>query len=230
VVVAAGYETKVLGELEKEPEPGSLELKVFPAGALVFIDGKPITLPMGGVVEVLEGEHVLSIAMEGFVPVEQRFTIAAHKLFRHRVELRERETGQDPYLKGFPGGEPVVAKRPTNPYKVGGWTAIGVGAASFVTGGVVHGLAFLDAQDAEGIPNLPGRRDEFERKRDDAKTKEITAYALYGVGAALVTTGLVLLLVDPNDSNDDSDDSDDTQVVPTAMGRGGAGLFVTGRF
>ncbi len=79
---------------------------------------------------------------------------------------------------------------------VAGWTGVGVGGGVLLSGAIVHVLAAVKADEASDIPNLPQNLGRFQAKRDESRTMEIAAWSMYGVGAAVLGTGVVLLVVD----------------------------------
>ena len=68
------------------------------------------------------------------------------------------------------------------------WVLVGVGGAAAVTGGVMNYLANAQYDDWKKM-----RYDDpkLSSTKDAVRTKEISAYALYGVGAAAIAGGLI---------------------------------------
>jgi hypothetical protein len=81
-----------------------------------------------------------------------------------------------------------------------GWTLVGAGSAMLLAGGIMHGVSFAQAGEANGRDvSCPGC---LERARSDYESAEglyVGALVGYGAGAAAVTAGAVLLLLDVDD-------------------------------
>ena len=72
-----------------------------------------------------------------------------------------------------------------------GFAMLGIGAAALIGGGVVGGLAQAD-NNAAGEAATP---DEGRNLLEASQTKALTADVLFGVGGALVLTGVILVAV-----------------------------------
>ena len=222
VNVEAGFVGQVVARLQPVPRAGRIELVVDPPEADVRIDGEPVELPAGGILDLAPGEHALRVTLDGFRTHEETVRIAMGETESRWVTLvRATPAGGGSGPDGPGVIEPPAPVDRTRGFAPWGWTAVGVGGACLVGGGVLHGLAAVDADDASGVPNLPGRRGDYAAKRDAAREKEMVAYILYGAGAALVATGVVLLVLD------DVPDEGSGTVVPTAYPGGGGITWVT---
>ena len=85
-----------------------------------------------------------------------------------------------------------AATQPTD-YEIWGWTATGAGIAMLVVGALGTGMAAKTGNDYE-------RGDWSAKSESDAWSN--TMIAGYTIGGALLTTGIILLLLDPDDRED----------------------------
>ena len=112
-------------------------------------------------------------------------------------------------------------KKP-NALRISGAVLIGVGVATLGTGGAFAGLAVRDNNDLEELDMLEPR----EEKRDDGKRNALVADIMFGVGAAITVTGVVLLAISfkkkPNASA--------RARVSPMLGRRGGGIAAEVRF
>lgn len=227
VVVEPGFVTQVKAQLQTVPTTGRLEIVVQPAGARVLIDGAIVALPEDGVLGLPAGPHTVRLEADGFVPQEERVVVPAGELASRWYELEPVGAVAEPAEPERPYWEqPEEAEGPghTTQWWLG-LSGMVVGSAAIVTGGVLHGLAASKADEASGVPNLPDRRAEFESARDEARSMETAAWALYGSGAAILATGVVLFVLDEGPATE----GEGTTVTPTAF-QGGAGVTWTTRF
>lgn len=133
--------------------------------------------------------------------------VALERLRVLRAILEEtREPAAEPKdePKEEPKVEPVVTPPPTpvdtdaqrkrKAMRGAGFGLVGAGAAALIGGAVVGSLAQNDSDkafDMDEADSLAARRDFL----DKAQTKALTADVLYGVGGALLLTGVVLVAV-----------------------------------
>jgi tetratricopeptide (TPR) repeat protein len=102
------------------------------------------------------------------------------------------EPKPEPNLAPNPVDTQSERKRKT--MRVSGFALIGVGAGALIGGAVVGSLAQADrdkAFDRDEADSLAARQDLL----GDAQTKALTADVLFGVGGALLLTGVVLVAV-----------------------------------
>lgn len=106
------------------------------------------------------------------------------------------------------------------------WVAVGAGAAVIVVGGVFTGLAVADRDEVAHLSNQTGTPDvlsEHARLTARGQEREAAAWVLYGVGAAAVVTGAVLLALDVGED-------EDAGRVDIGLTPGGAAVGYTSRF
>ena len=75
---------------------------------------------------------------------------------------------------------------------IAGWSAVGLGVASFASGLYFQSQALEKIDDGDALP--PGQRDATDQLNDDIETAESFMLVSYGVGALLVGAGVTLLL------------------------------------
>jgi tetratricopeptide (TPR) repeat protein len=123
------------------------------------------------------------------------------KVLRAIVEETKEPDVVEPEVEPEPA-EPVPAPTPVDTdserkrkiMRVSGFALIGVGAGALIGGAVLGSLAQGDrdkAFDRDEADSLAGRRELL----DTAQTKALTADVLYGVGGAVLLTGVILVAV-----------------------------------
>jgi len=200
---------------------GYVDVSAPRRGLMVFVDGEPAAeTPVGGL-EVEVGEHRISVeSVEGtdaFPTWEQTITVT--------------ENGTIQVVASWP--KPVViVQEDTSLLTNTGWgiAVASLGGASLATG-LVFGVSALG--DASEYNN---RRSEFGRAtwRDSADSNALVADVFYGVGVALVTTGVVLIVLDDGAEANPAYDGlvdrrwHDLLITPTVLeGGGGVGAHLT---
>lgn len=130
---------------------------------------------------------------------------------------------------------PLGRTRQHRPLVIAGGTLVGIGLAAGIGGAVGFGMAVQDAnENVEAYNRNPARsglstRDAFNEELK-ASRYEVLQYAAIGVGAAAVTTGIVLLSVGIHRRTKASRLAESgVQVAPTSLHRGG-GVTLAGRF
>ncbi len=98
-----------------------------------------------------------------------------------------------------------------------GWTLLGVGGASMLTGGVLLSIASDAADEASALSPLEKDDSRHASLRSDYRAFRASGWIGLGVGAVLVGTGGALLLY--------SDESHKVALVPTAKGFTIGGVF-----
>lgn len=92
-----------------------------------------------------------------------------------------------------PDPELEQAKRKKKTLRVAGFAVLGVGAGALIGGAVAGGLAQSDFNRAEPGPDVTPA--DSQDLLAGAKTKALAADVLFGVGGALVLTGVILVAV-----------------------------------
>ena len=136
-------------------------------------------------------------------------------------------------LKDLKPVDPVVTMktdrpgaRPNNSWK---WALVGTGAAIAIGGGISHGLGEKDLRDLNDKYSAGGTvidvatKNAYEREYDDkVLPKRLSAYVLYGIGAATAATGMVFLFIKDQAGNG----GDGNKIVTPLWFDGGGGLSV----
>ncbi len=96
----------------------------------------------------------------------------------------------------IPGVE-AATRPPPKPaaLEITGWTAVALGGAGLVAGGVLTGLAHARQGDADDLATRarPGTAGDLRAAEGEARGLETGSFVSYGVGADLALTGAVLL-------------------------------------
>lgn len=176
----------------------SLRVESRTRGAVVFVDG----IRIGGAPtesSVGAGGHQVRAEAPGFKPFEQRVTLGAGETLVVHADLSP--VAQD---SGTVRGN-MVAPPPSRSGHgskwIAGWACVGVGAAAAIAGAVTYGLAYKDYKDAGNLnpltyPNEDAFNGAFDGKVSSGEKKAFASYGLWGGGAALVATGIVLIVLD----------------------------------
>jgi tetratricopeptide (TPR) repeat protein len=217
---------------------GRLEVSGDVPGAEVRVDGSLVaTLPMAAPAPVLAGLVTLDVTAPGHEPVSRRFTVEPGALVRESVTLRPAAptvvtppvvTPPTPLIVAPPVVPPPVPPSRSTARLAWGIASLAGGAVALGLGGLALGLRD-DAADrynthSPGCP-APGTAAEGTDCADLESTERAwrtTAWVAFPVGAALVTTGALLLLLPPR-----REGRAGVQCAPVVAG---AGLACAGRF
>jgi len=112
------------------------------------------------------------------------------------------------------------------PVEIGGWVLISTGIASVTTAAIFTGLTFSSFSGYEAADVGSSERSDLQ---STIETYQISYWTLYGVGGAMLTAG-ILMVVLGGDSGDDGSGGMDAIIAPTTMQNGASGLAVFGRF
>ncbi len=97
-------------------------------------------------------------------------------------------------------GFALTPVRPAEPWTVPGWaawTCVGVGAVSVAMGGVLHAVSYETHDELTRLGSDGVNRPEYNDVRSQLEGEILSSRLFYGVGAVLVGTGLLgLLLID----------------------------------
>ncbi len=200
----------------------------LPPQAILALDGKTLPDGMMGVEYPIDpGPHVLHASAPGW-SLEQPFTADPGQIVDVTLEVSHEATANrvalaEPLAPTKPAdtAAPIVstgAQPPT--LRTLGWIGVGVGGATLIVGGsswlVARGLASDLENSCRGGSCSPDQSDAVGRYQD----YRLTAIVASSVGAALLSTGVVLLLIQPTAKHDAS-------FTPwvTASGAGVRGSF-----
>ncbi|PKN55064.1 MAG: hypothetical protein CVU56_23195 [Deltaproteobacteria bacterium HGW-Deltaproteobacteria-14] len=217
-----------LGRLGVALDVGWLDVSASPAAATLFVDGTAFSGPR--TVGLPSGEHELVVQQDGFTTHREAVTVSAGARTTASVSLvpvaaPTVESLDDDATSGFV--PPVVVPDESS---TAGWWVLGGGAAVLVAGVIIH-VAAVDAAseaDAWSAPRAGISAAARKARYDDAVAKkdglEAATWVCYGLGAAAVATGVVLVLLEGPDAEPAA-----AHVVPVAL-RGGGGLSFSSAF
>lgn len=222
---------------------GTLHVEVAkaPSGSVKVDAGKTVPLASGvATLRLPPGTHNIVVEAPGLETVRKTLSVTPGGAERLA-------------LTASPDGAPILADdgKPFPTQKVLGWTAIGLGAAGLVVGGVFGaqwiGLQADNAALKDDYPGVDPRTGQpadacalagldadadLACKNDDAARGKAIGWVFAGVGAALVGGGIVLLATAPS--------GDAPKDAPKAAKRGvrllpsfgptGGGVSLGGRF
>lgn len=209
--------------------PGSIEVRVDPADAVVEVDGKRAAGP----VSATPGTHSFVVSREGYRPHAATLEVKPGQAVALEVNLVALPAADPVVPAPAPVAAPlVVAKkvRPASRITPWQWVAIGGGAACVVVGGVMTKLAMDDRGRVESATRVDGivtgmsqvAADDLVKK---ARTKDAASWALYGVGGAAIVTGVVLAIVDATRGREPAVPAVGVGVVPGGLSLGFSGGF-----
>jgi hypothetical protein len=218
----------ILDRLTGTTSNGTMSIHAGEGAGQVLVNGqRKATLDKGvATLELAAGSYAVEVRAPGFVPAKQQVTITGGTdtpLLLKLVPEKEQEPAT------------ADASKPSNVRKIVAWSAVGLGAA-FAVVGVVEGVRFLGIKDdlnsdrahvdksvsdvcapeQAGNPYAASACTHFH----DAKTARTLGLLFGGIGAALVATGVVLLVTDhPKESVAPAESA--LRITPYASPKGG---------
>ena len=190
---------------------GSLRVSVDRSGAEVHIDGRSVGIsPLPGPIQLAPGLHRVVARLSGFMDWQADANVGEGLETVVAITMRP-AAAVSPGVP-VPVPPPIAPIEPIGPrsepmsgMRKGGWAATSIGIAALLGGGVTTGLAIKNRRDfntavrfnIDGDLYISGvTRVQAQDLEAQTKTLAITSGALFGVGVAALTTGLVLLLVE----------------------------------
>ena len=178
LTVAAGERRPIQVALAPAAVAGTLVVRSNQPDARVFVDDLFVGVAPVRLADVAAGEHDLRIQKDGMSTWSRTVDVRPDQVIDIGAEL-------------VAAAVPPPAETSNDAL---GWAGIGVGAALLVTGGVLHGLAFDAAGEANALPlTSPTYATDFDGAASRGEALEITAYVGYGLGAAALGAGITLL-------------------------------------
>ncbi|PZR18312.1 MAG: hypothetical protein DI536_00040 [Archangium gephyra] len=190
-------------------EKGVQQLMVFaePPQARISVDGKELgTSP--ATVELVAGNHQLSVSADGFQKVERSFVMQLSRAVEMTIALRP--VGEAPLVSdapkkderptldpGTPPPAPPLVVQPAPQQKKGKtftWIAGGVAVAS-LGAGVGMGVA-SSVNNEQLLKTQPGPEKNVQQLHDASRDFAIGADVAYGVAAVAAITAVVLFFVE----------------------------------
>ncbi len=171
-------------------------LDVAPAGARVQVDGQPALIaPIRERQRLPNGEHRVTATLADHRRVEKRFQVgprSSRLVLRllPRIQPRRRDVpgpGPGPGPKVKPGARGL---------RVAGWTSIALFGASVVVAGVLGSLSLRAKQKVDAASQGTMWEPELSSANAAVGRYRTGAWVAGGLGAALLITGVVLLVVD----------------------------------
>lgn len=214
----------------------------IPAGLTVKLDDRSVGVASLGVAMAVDpGEHTIQLGAPGYKSATKKFQVGA-EADKVTVELPTLEKAPaSAASKPAPAAGAPSAKGSTSPTmdqgtsggsaKTIGFVLGGVGIASLGVGAVFGVLASSDASNAKSDQSLcPGKvcTPAGRSKINSAKTKALVSTIGFGVGAAALVAGAVLVLT-AHPSREHAPGSASARLLPT-VGPNGGGVVVAGRF
>ena len=170
------------------PRFARLEVECAVPGCAVFVDG-PRLGDAPGIYKVQPGPHVVRVEAPLFLALEQPLTFRAGETRKLRADLKPKPVE--------PPREVVKAAPLPRPRHLWSWVSIGTGMAAAATGTVLYFLARRELTTASGM-GLPKSLDDdafyddFDGHVSRGRALGYSAYALWGLGAAALGTGIYL--------------------------------------
>ncbi len=146
-----------------------LTVSTDPAGARVTVDDWTHSNRTPTTLQVSPGRHTVTLTLGGYAEDEHEIDAEAESTLTLSVEL----------------------DRATDWQVAGGWTALGMGAAGLVVGGIFHVQAAGTADAGADLGH--GRQQTADSLQDDLETEQAVMWVGYGLGAALIATGAAML-------------------------------------
>jgi len=184
------------------------------------------------------GKHEVSATREGFHPqtveidVLERGDEGAHEIKLVAIAKDPPVVATLPVEK-TPPTDTVTIDKPPDSKPIPNlleWSLVGAGGAALIAGGIFHSLGYSKNEDLhdkykdlDAYPNQEAAKEPYDDDyADQVEPKMTSAYILYGLGGAAVTTGVVLLLL--NEGDVAVGDQNAWTFAPLAMPQGGGAL------
>lgn len=202
---------------------GRLSVDANVPGAVVRLDGRTVgATPVVGA-EVPSGQRAVWVSGAGFLPWAALIEVP----LQGEVEVEAALVPLVP-MEGatWPRRAPHVflASEPApRTLRLWGWTTFGLGVATAAAGAVFNvGVGLPRAESAGELDSRSPTYDaDFDAIIGEAQALNVAGYAMYGIGGALVVTGVVLLIVD-------AATVEEVGPIITAAPRPGGALLVVG--
>ncbi len=175
-----------------------------PSEPVVTIDGAEVSVASLGVKRAVNpGTHEVRASADGFKAASESFAIDSAQNKEVTLTLEVDPEGTAGVVTGpEPSGGDTGGDEGSSIMPILGWTAIGVGGAALILGGVMGGLAMGKHSDlTDACPNdacPPSEQDNL----DAFHTFGTVSTVGFIVGGVLAAGGVVLLLTAPSDDGD----------------------------
>jgi hypothetical protein len=177
-----------------------LRIECSAEGAVVRVDGEEVGgCPFEG--EVTPGPHRVQVVAPAVNRFEKEVVVEAGSTSTVDVDLS--------------GGETVVVDEGASPLFVAGIVSLAAGVGAGVVGGI---FTYKGSQDQHDMKNELDAS-KYNELKDQLNMDNTVSVIGYVAAGALITTGVVLLVVDAmGDETPDDPDQDTVRVVPTPGG------------
>lgn len=180
-----------------------------PRDVVIQRDGARLGRPsLGAPIPVDPGDHVITTQVPGGPEHEQHVTIAKSEKKKVELEIVSAQSESQAPATGGPtaGGGPATTGGPVGSVRAEsgssrrtlGFVVGGIGVAGLVVGGVTGGLALSKKSTVDDHCNDTLCDHEGKQAADSAKTLALVSTIGFGVGAAGVIAGAVLVLTAPS--------------------------------
>ena len=200
-----------------------------PSDVQIALDGAPLPSALVGMASPINpGSHTLAVVSGSATADPVTVTVAEGARQSVTLTLKPTAVAESPPPQATPSTEPATAPLP--PQHAGlaaaGWVGIGVGVVGLVAGSVFVIKNHSDRNDANALCGSSGcpesKRSEISSFDSDANSAATLSWVSYGVGAAGLVTGAVLLWA----SHGKPAAPQSGQVIPW-FGKSAAGVRVT---
>lgn len=198
VKVQAGVRQNLVLALTKLPDAGTLLVRTGAVDAMVFVDDEHAGAGTDVQIQRPAGSHRVKVLRPRYAAFETEVRMDANATREVVASWEgERTAGS---IAGPDLGRPAVTAAASTSWSLAawGWLTAGSGAGLVVLGGVFNALAVKDANEMAGLDPALGAETALDRwsSLNDSRTwKRGTAFALYGVGAAAIVGGVVMILL-----------------------------------
>lgn len=201
---------------------------VGPRAPEVLLDGLPLPATALGTARPIDpGEHHLQASASGFAPVEQRFSAVERVAGRVTLRLALVPVASAPQRE-----TPAPAAAPPSPSRFPftplGVTALSLGAAGLIVGGITGGLAIGKHSELKGAcpqDRCPTNVATVKTTLDSYHTLGTISTIGFIAGGVLAAGGITLLIVAPRSASSDAAPKAGWTPYLTLGGVGAAGRF-----
>jgi hypothetical protein len=186
-----------VAELEAALQARGVQQVTFvssPSGAALWVDGQamgltPFTL------ELKPGRHSYRLTAPSRAAVEAAFELRADRSLDVALELEPAasETAASPAVAASVAAPAPLSSEPSFVSRIGPWTWVSLGTGTLLLGGALGVELHRRQLDAE-LGDVPQAR--YRERNDDMSASQTTARVMLGLGAAALTAGGVLLVLD----------------------------------
>jgi hypothetical protein len=180
-------------ELVRRQKKGRLLVSGAPAGARIFLDGRPVGQLPEYEAALPEGRYELEVRADGYVPWRELVSIKATAPYTAEVQLQVDTTPQASLTDSGLGK-----------YMVGKWASLGLAAAALGLSGGLFAWASSESEDVEKLNNsvASGNIDygtynsRYDKQHSEWQEPYISAWVMVAIGTAAAATSITLFVLD----------------------------------